>query len=197
MVHPCTLQTRGSMLAHIVLSESWIVGDFDDQYQNRQNQRDSSKHFVTPLMAIISILRQTIVFGFLDFTPMLRGPCVDSPAMAMLDWSSMIADIEQIEAYRPALTGHCYRMLGSVVDADDATQETIIRAWKNADQFDGRAALLTWLYRIATNVCLAELSDRKRRARPMEEGPAGAPTHALVEHPRTHWIEPIPDGRAI
>jgi RNA polymerase sigma-70 factor (ECF subfamily) len=109
----------------------------------------------------------------------------------------MTADIEQIEAHRSALTGHCYRMLGSAVDADDATQETIIRAWKNADQFDGRAALLTWLYRIATNVCLAKLSDRKRRARPMEERSSGAPTDALVQHPRTHWIEPIPDGRAI
>ena len=108
----------------------------------------------------------------------------------------MIADIEQIEAHRAALTGHCYRMLGSLVDADDATQETIIRAWKNAGQFDGRAALLTWLYRIATNVCLAELSNRRRRARPMEE-PAGAPTDALVQHPRGHWIEPIPDARAI
>ena len=88
-------------------------------------------------------------------------------------------------------------MLGSAVDADDATQETIIRAWKNADQFDGRAALLTWLYRIATNVCIAELSDRRRRARPIEERPAGAPTDALVQHPRTHWIEPVPDARAI
>jgi RNA polymerase sigma-70 factor (ECF subfamily) len=109
----------------------------------------------------------------------------------------MIADIEQIEAHRPSLTGHCYRMLGSAVDADDAAQETIIRAWKNADQFEGRAALLTWLYSIATNVCIAKLSDRRRRARPMEERPAGAPTDALVQHPRTHWIEPIPDARAI
>ncbi len=109
----------------------------------------------------------------------------------------MIADIEQIEAHRPALTGHCYRMLGSVVDADDATQETIIRAWKNADQFDGRAALSTWLYRIATNVCLAQISDRRRRARPFEESPAGTPSDALVQHPRTRWIEPIPDARVI
>jgi RNA polymerase sigma-70 factor, ECF subfamily len=109
----------------------------------------------------------------------------------------MIADIEQIEAHRQALTGHCYRMLGSIVDADDATQETIIRAWKNADQFDGRAALLTWLYRIATNVCIAELSHRRRRARPIEERPPGAPTDPLVEQPGTLWIEPVPDARAI
>ena len=109
----------------------------------------------------------------------------------------MIVDIEQIEVHRQALTGHCYRMLGSAVDADDATQETIIRAWKNAGQFDGRAALLTWLYRIATNVCMAELSQRRRRARPIEERPAGVPTDALIQHPGTHWIEPIPDARAI
>ncbi len=76
----------------------------------------------------------------------------------------MTIDIEQIEGHRLALTGYCYRMLGSVVDADDAAQETIIRAWKNADQFDGRAALRTWLYRIATNVCLDMLKSRARRA---------------------------------
>src|SRR5579862_5655291 len=108
-----------------------------------------------------------------------------------------MTELTGIEAHRPALTGHCYRMLGSAVDADDATQETIIRAWKNAEQFDGRAALLTWLYRIATNVCLAELSQRRRRARPIQERPAGEPTDALVHHPHTHWIEPVPDARAI
>jgi RNA polymerase sigma-70 factor (ECF subfamily) len=109
----------------------------------------------------------------------------------------MPVDIDQIEAHRAALTGHCYRMLGSAVDADDATQETIIRAWKNADQFDGRAALRTWLYRIATNVCLDALADRARRVRPMEERPAGATTDPLVQQPGTHWIEPIPDACAI
>ena len=109
----------------------------------------------------------------------------------------MIADIEQIEAHRPALTGHCYRMLGSAVEADDAAQETIIRAWKNANQFDERATLLTWLYRIATNVCIDALAGRKRRALPNGRRPAGAITDALVQHPRTHWIEPIPDKRAI
>ena len=109
----------------------------------------------------------------------------------------MIADIEQIEAHRRALTGHCYRMLGSAIDADDATQETIIRAWKSADQFDGRALLRTWLYCIATNVCLDALADRKRRTRPMEERPPCATTDALIQQPRTHWIEPIPDARAI
>ncbi len=91
-------------------------------------------------------------------------------------------------------------MLGSVVDADDAAQETMIRAWKSLDQFDGRAALRTWLYRIATNVCLDELADRKRRERPMEEGSpsnGAPPLDALVQRPREHWIEPIADARAI
>jgi RNA polymerase sigma-70 factor (ECF subfamily) len=88
-------------------------------------------------------------------------------------------------------------MLGSTVDADDAAQETMIRAWRSFDRFDGRASIKTWLYRIATNVCLDELADRGRRARPMEEGPAGATTDTLVQLPRTHWIEPIPDARAI
>ena len=112
----------------------------------------------------------------------------------------MTSDIAQLEVHRPALTGHCYRMLGSVVDADDATQETMIRAWKSFDQFDGRAALHTWLYRIATNVCLDELASRNRRERPMGEGSAtsGSPSiESLIQRPREHWIEPIADARAI
>src|SRR5579872_1588852 len=109
----------------------------------------------------------------------------------------MLASVDQLEIHRPALTGHCYRMLGSAVDADDAVQETIIRAWRNLARFDGRASLLTWLYRIATNVCLDELSDRSRRARPMEEGPAGSVHDALTDRPRSHWLEPIADARAL
>jgi len=88
-------------------------------------------------------------------------------------------------------------MLGSPVDADDAVQETMIRAWRSLDRFDGRSSLRTWLHRIATNVCLDALGDRKRRARPMEEGPAGTVKSELVEEPRTHWLEPIPDARVV
>src|ERR671921_2374226 len=109
----------------------------------------------------------------------------------------MSASVAELEAHRAPLTGHCYRMLGSVVDADDAVQETIIRAWRGLDGFDGRASLRTWLYRIATNVCLDALSDRKRRARPMEEGPVSSPDDSLVERPRTHWLEPIADASAL
>jgi RNA polymerase sigma-70 factor (ECF subfamily) len=102
-----------------------------------------------------------------------------------------------LEAHRVALTGHCYRMLGSAAEADDAVQETFVRAWRGMDRFDGRSSLRTWLYRIATHVCLDALADRSRRERPMETGPAGTVEDPLVEHPRTHWLEPVPDARAI
>jgi RNA polymerase sigma-70 factor (ECF subfamily) len=102
-----------------------------------------------------------------------------------------------LEEHRTALTGHCYRMLGSAIDADDAVQETIVRAWRSLDRFDGRASLRTWLYRIATNVCLDAVADRSRRARPMELGPEGSVDDPLQELPRTHWLEPIPDGLAL
>lgn len=109
----------------------------------------------------------------------------------------MTADADQLEPFRPALTGHCYRMLGSVTDAEDAVQETMVRAWQHLDRFEGRASLKTWLYRIATNVCLDALSDRSRRFSPMEEGAAGSPEDPLITRPRNYWIEPIPDARAL
>lgn len=108
-----------------------------------------------------------------------------------------MSDVRDLEAHRAALTGYCYRMLGSVVEADDAVQETMIRAWRGLERFDGRASLKTWLTRIATNVCLDALADEKRRARPMEEGPAGTVEDELVARPRTHWLEPVPDARAL
>jgi RNA polymerase sigma-70 factor (ECF subfamily) len=109
----------------------------------------------------------------------------------------MTIDISQLEAHRTALKGHCYRMLGSPFDADDAVQETLVRAWQARNRFEGRASLRTWLYRIATNVCLDHLAARKRRARPVEEGPAGSVTSALEERPRSDWLEPIPDRHAV
>ncbi len=109
----------------------------------------------------------------------------------------MSAAVAQLEQHRPVLTGHCYRMLGSAMDADDAVQETMVRAWKGLERFDGRSSLRTWLCRIATNVCLDALAERTRRVRPVEDGPVGAVGDALETRPRAHWLEPIPDARVL
>jgi RNA polymerase sigma-70 factor (ECF subfamily) len=106
--------------------------------------------------------------------------------------STTIAVEQQLEQYRVELTGYCYRMLGSA-DAEDAVQETFIRAWRGIDRFEGRAALRSWLYRIATNVCLDMLDSRKRRARPMDLGPAGEPIVENLRTPDQLWIDPMPD----
>ncbi|MGE5236801.1 MAG: sigma-70 family RNA polymerase sigma factor [Acidobacteriota bacterium] len=109
----------------------------------------------------------------------------------------MMATAANLEEHRVALTGHCYRMLGSVTDAEDAVQETMLRAWRSLDRFEGRASVRTWLYRIATNVCFDFLAERTRRARPVEESPVGTVDDPLVELDRTHWLEPIPDALAL
>jgi RNA polymerase sigma-70 factor (ECF subfamily) len=101
----------------------------------------------------------------------------------------------RLEEHRAELTAYCYRMLGSPFEAEDAVQETLIRAWRSYDRFEGRAALRSWLYRIATNVCLDMLNGRERRARPMDLGPARSPEAAnLNTLPEATWIQPIPDG---
>jgi RNA polymerase sigma-70 factor (ECF subfamily) len=104
----------------------------------------------------------------------------------------------QLETYRVELTAYCYRMLGSAFEAEDAVQDTFVRAWRAIDRFEGRAALRSWLYRIATNVCLDMLSGRERRARPMDLGPArSADTPLGAELPESTWVQPIPDGRIL
>src|SRR6202521_2500139 len=101
----------------------------------------------------------------------------------------------ELEQYRSELIGYCYRMLGSPFEAEDAVQETLLRAWRGFERFEGRAAVRSWIYRIATNVCLDMLDGRNRRARPMDLGPAQAP---VVENahwlPEVAWLEPIPDS---
>jgi RNA polymerase sigma-70 factor, ECF subfamily len=104
----------------------------------------------------------------------------------------------QLETQRTVLTGYCYRMLGSPYEAEDAVQETMLRAWKAFDRFDGRSALGTWLYRIATNVCLDALEGRKRRAIPMDLGPSSSADTALAPPVSWDtWIQPIPDAAAL
>jgi len=100
----------------------------------------------------------------------------------------------RLEQHRRELTGYCYRMLGSPFEAEDAVQETLLRAWRAHDRFEGRAALRSWLYRIATNVCLDLLNARERRARPIDLGPASEPiAENLRELPEATWLEPTPD----
>ena len=102
------------------------------------------------------------------------------------------------EEHRRELTGYSYRMLGSAFEAEDAVQETFIRAWRGYDRFEGRAALRSWLYRIATNVCLDMLGGRERRARPMDLGPAREPVASnLHTLPEVTWIEPAPTSLVV
>jgi RNA polymerase sigma-70 factor (ECF subfamily) len=104
----------------------------------------------------------------------------------------------QLEDYRRELTGYCYRMLGSGFDAEDAVQDTMVRAWRAIDRFDGRSSLRSWLYRIATNVCFDMLNSSKRRASPVDMSPtASPPVHASLgpQLAAGSWVEPIDDGR--
>jgi RNA polymerase sigma-70 factor, ECF subfamily len=120
------------------------------------------------------------------------GGMQDSPLKVRHAADELEAALEQ---HRSELTAYCYRMLGSPFEAEDAVQETLIRAWRSYDRFEGRATLRSWLYRIATNVCLDMLNGRERRARPMDLGPAGSPDAAnLNTLPEATWIQPIPDA---
>ena len=104
----------------------------------------------------------------------------------------------QLERMRPELTAYCYRMLGSTFEAEDCVQETFMRAWRHYESFEGRAAFSSWLYRIATNVCLNALKASGRRARPIDMGPAGTADSPLGERlPETTWLEPIPDSHVM
>ena len=117
----------------------------------------------------------------------------------MTDTATRSAELTaQLEQHRTELTGYAYRMLGSAFEAEDAVQETMVRAWRALDRFEGRAQLRSWLYRITTNVCLDMLGSRQRRARPMDLGPAGTADMPLPT-PLTEsaWLEPVPDDRVV
>jgi RNA polymerase sigma-70 factor (ECF subfamily) len=105
-------------------------------------------------------------------------------------------DLASLDRYRPELLAHCYRMLGSVHDAEDLVQETYLRAWKSQDTFEGRSSMRTWLYRIATNACLTALQSRGRRPLPTGLGQESSdPYGTLVQQPEVPWLEPVPDAR--
>ena len=105
---------------------------------------------------------------------------------------------EDLEQYRRELTGYCYRMLGSGFEAEDAVQETMLRAWRGSDGFEGRSSVRSWLYRIATNVCLDMVRGRQRRARPMDLGPSStADSFTGAVLPEHAWVSPIPDARVL
>jgi RNA polymerase sigma-70 factor (ECF subfamily) len=103
--------------------------------------------------------------------------------------------LSQAVPYRRELLAHCYRMMGSVHDAEDVVQETMLRAWRAYDRFEGRSSLRTWLYRIATSACLTSLESRRRRPLPTGLGdPSSDPEAPLVERQEVPWLEPIPDA---
>jgi RNA polymerase sigma-70 factor (ECF subfamily) len=106
---------------------------------------------------------------------------------------------EDLESYRRELTAYCYRMLGSGFDAEDAVQDALVRAWRAAETFEGRSSVRSWLYRIATNVCLDMLRGHTRRARPMEMGPSRPPVESSLEPvlPEGSWVSPLADTRAL
>src|SRR5271154_5632055 len=101
-----------------------------------------------------------------------------------------------LEPFRRELTGYCYRMLGSSFEAEDAVQETMVRAWRRAEGFEGRSSVRSWLYRIASNVCIDMHRQVQRRARPMEMGPSSSPDESLLGPmlPEAMWVTPIADA---
>jgi RNA polymerase sigma-70 factor, ECF subfamily len=120
-------------------------------------------------------------------------PSVESRTVAL---RQAPLDLSDLEPFRRELTGYCYRMLGSGFEAEDAVQETMLRAWRHAEGFEGRSSIRSWLYRIATNVCIDMHRQVQRRAMPMEMGPASAPLESLLRPPlpEATWMTPVPDA---
>jgi len=131
----------------------------------------------------------------------VSGPWPTLERMAVTTDAPSAVDLhpDRLEAYRRELTGYCYRMLGSAAEAEDAVQDTLLRAWQAAARFEGRSSVRSWLYRIATNVCLDMLRGRSRRARPMDLGPAMPPDESSLARmlPEHSWVSPIADVRVV
>ncbi|WP_328719744.1 sigma-70 family RNA polymerase sigma factor [Streptomyces sp. NBC_00247] len=133
--------------------------------------------------------------GDLTTTAGATGDAKAEKAGATSDGASVES---RLEGHRVELTGYCYRMLGSAFEAEDAVQDTMVRAWRNFEKFEGRSSLRSWLYRIATNVCLDMLTAGNKRARPVDlSGPTPLARTALNPLPDDTWLEPMPDGRVL
>ncbi|MET7703755.1 sigma-70 family RNA polymerase sigma factor [Streptomyces sp. NPDC005485] len=117
----------------------------------------------------------------------------------MSDGTATSTDLDvRLEKHRVELTGYCYRMLGSSFEAEDAVQDTMVRAWRSYDKFEGRSSMRSWLYRIATNVCLDMLNAGNKRARPMDlTAPSPLAQAALTPRADNTWLEPMPDARVL
>ncbi|MFH9606472.1 sigma-70 family RNA polymerase sigma factor [Streptomyces sp. NPDC017448] len=125
-----------------------------------------------------------------DPTTTATGAAAGEAAAAGID--------SRLEVHRTELTGYCYRMLGSAFEAEDAVQDTLVRAWRGFGAFEGRSSLRSWLYRIATNVCLDMLKAGSKRARPVDlTGPTPLARATLSPRPENVWLEPMPDGRVL
>ncbi len=123
---------------------------------------------------------------------------MNTPASATATETASVDRMAQLEPFRAELTAYCYRMLGSPFEAEDAVQEALTRAWKALDRFEGRSSLRSWLYRIATNVCFDSLDGRRKRALPMDLGPANRWDQGIgTPLPEASWVLPVPDGRVV
>ncbi len=113
--------------------------------------------------------------------------------------ATVTVDGVELEQFRRELTGYCYRMLGSGMEAEDAVQETFVRAWRSSEQFEGRSSVRSWVFRIATNICIDMHRAPQRRARPMDLGPSSPPDEAHLGDalPEVTWLTPVPDRQVL
>ncbi len=130
--------------------------------------------------------------------PLMAHVALEAVSLACIAVDVREAPLAQsdLEPFRRELTGYCYRMLGSGFEAEDAVQEAMLRAWRNAEGFEGRSSVRSWLYRIATNVCIDMHRQVQRRARPMEMGAASPPEESLLGPmlPKATWVTPVSDA---
>src|SRR4249919_3737909 len=129
-------------------------------------------------------------------SPRVRRSCTERAGGTQM--TDQLADEDFLAVtgpYRRELLAHCYRMLGSVHDAEDLVQETYLRAWKAYHNFENRSSVRTWMYQIATNACLSALGSKHRRTLPTGVGqPSGPPTGDLAVRQEVAWLEPLPDS---